>query len=86
MTTITLAQAINASSSIIVNGYDIDVFDYRPDGLIDMACCDDHVATVFSGQQVELDSDGCTSVQDTVDGSLVHFEFRVSRPLTLKDL
>jgi hypothetical protein len=89
MFTTTLFGAINAASSVICQGYEIDNFEYPRPGLVQMACGDDHIA-MFEDGPVQIDDEGgCTllcysgpEAQEVEVGSgLAALEFRVFVPL-----
>lgn len=83
---LTLNTALHAASIVICEGYEIEEF-YTTDktSIYRLICCDVYEVTVDVTQTIELDSDGCAVVTDT-SGDSLQFEFRVSRPMTLKDI
>lgn len=82
---LTLRMAIYAATTAICNGYEIDEIDEQPDGKARLSCGEDTIAEVNLAQTIELNSDGEATAKD-IDGEELDFEFRVSRPMTMKDI
>lgn len=91
MFTTTLFAALNAATTVICMGYEIDNFDFSSHaGLVRLDCGEDVIA-MFQDGPVQIDESGSCHVQcyagqeaedAGLDEGLAHLEFRVSIPLT----
>ena len=88
----TLFKAIEASSFVVCNGYEVDGTVFDVPGHVRLDCGED-VLCLLPEQDLDVGSDGCARVallQDNGVGCLgerfFDLEFRVTRPLTAVDL
>lgn len=82
---LTLRMAVYAATTTICNGYEIDNIRETPETPSYLRCGEDTIAIVDLSQTVELNSDGQATAKG-IDGEELDFEFRVSRPMTVKDI
>lgn len=78
-----LSQVLDHASIVISDGYEIEEID-QLEGNVYRLSLDDDYEVEIKDQDIEINSDGEASVQDT-DGNTVDLIFRVSIPIREED-